>query len=271
LGLSQALEGEQGAFLKEGDRSTLGLPPNQMTLYSKITALNKPIILILLNGSPILLDWAYMDPNIKAILEAWYPGQSGGTAIANILTGHTSPSGRLPISFPLKMDDIPPIENYNMTGRTYRYSESEPMFPFGYGLSYAEFEYSNLRLSKSEIPVGENISIDVDITNRSEFEAEEVVQLYLKDEEASVIVPKYALQGVQRIKLPSIQTKTVHFEITARQMALINMEGKAIIEPGKFTVYIGGQQPDSKSESLTVKKPLRADFQVNGKPLEVKY
>jgi beta-glucosidase len=169
------------------------------------------------------------------------------------------------------MEDIPPIEDYNMKGRTYRYSDKEPCFPFGFGLSYVDFEYKNLRLSTNQVKIGENITIDVDVVNNGKIEAEEVVQLYLKDMEASLPIPQYSLQGVKRLRLHPRQTFTAHFEITARQMAIINMEGKPIIEPGQFTVYVGGQQPDSKSEHLTGKKPVQASFEAIGKPLEVDY
>ena len=273
LGLSQKIEGEEGQIKNAGDRDNLGLPENQMQLFSKISALNKPIILILINGSPILLDWAHHNDNIKTILEAWYPGEEGGTAIANILFGQTSPSGRLPLTYPMKMEDLPPIADYSMHGRTYRYAEAEPMYPFGYGLSFARFDYQNLHLSKSEMQISSELSfiVSVDITNISQMAADEVVQLYIRDLDASVKVPHHSLQGVKRVHFNPQETKIVSFDIHARQLTIVNEEGKAILEPGPFTLFIGGQQPDKRSEMLTSNEVLSVNFTLLGSPLEISY
>ena len=273
LGLSQKIEGEEGEFKNVGDRGNLGLPVNQMELFSKISALNKPIILILINGSPILLDWAHNNVNVKTILEAWYPGEEGGTALANIIFGKVSPSGRLPLTYPMKMDDLPPIKDYSMLGRTYRYTETEPLYPFGYGLSYAQFRYQNLQLPNFEMDISSELSfiISVDITNTSQIAADEIVQLYIKDLDASVIIPHYSLQGVKRVHFNSQETEKVSFAIGARQLALINDEGKAILEPGQFTLFIGGQQPDKRSNILTSNEVKSVNLTLLGSPLEIPY
>ncbi|SNX54664.1 glycoside hydrolase family 3 C-terminal domain-containing protein [Thermoanaerobacterium sp. RBIITD] len=272
MGISPKLEGEEGHVEgsdADGDRLNLDLPGVQKDLLKELKDTGKPIVLVLLNGSPLTINWA--KENIPAIIEAWYPGEEGGTAVADIIFGDYSPAGRLPVTFVKSLDDIPPFEDYNMSGRTYRYMEKEPLYPFGFGLSFAEFEYDNLWLSSEKISVDDAIDIYVDVKNVGHVKSDEVVQLYLKDTESSVKVPKYELRGVKRINLLPGEKKTVKFEFKPRDMALIDNDGRCILEPGLFTVYEGESQPDEMSQELMGRKVLSKTFEITGDLRELVY
>ena len=220
-------------------------------------------------SSPVSINWA--QENVPAILQAWYPGEEGGTAIADVLFGDYNPGGRLPVTFVKSLEQVPSFTDYSMKGRTYRYMEEEPLYPFGYGLSFTTFEYSNLKLSQEVIDAGESISVSVDVKNTGQIAGDEAVQLYIKDLEASVDVPIHELRGFKRIKLQPGESATVSFTLTARQMALIDNDGKCILEPGKFKVMVGGRQPDSRSQALAGTQILEAEFEVTGQPMELEY
>lgn len=271
LGISQKFEGEeaQGLNKSDDDRQFLGLPPIQQELLEKIHSLGKPIVLVILNGSPISIPWAH--ENIPAIVEAWYPGEKGGVAIADVLFGDYSPAGRMPITVVKSEEDLAPIEDYNMKGRTYRYLEKEPLYPFGYGLSYTKFDYYNLKLSSKQVEAGKELEVKVNVKNIGDRESNEVIQLYLKDIEASVAVPKYSLQGFKRINLKPGEDKTVSLTLKPRQMAVIDEDGKRVLEPGQFKVFVGGCQPDDLSQKLSGVKVLEETFEVIGKNLELEY
>ncbi len=274
LGLSPEMEGEEGAVANSdggGDKLDLKLPGLQLDLLKAVSKIGKPVIVVLLNGSPVELNWA--DENIDAILEAWYPGEEGGTAVAGILFGSYNPGGRLPLTFVKSMEQLPPFRDYSMKNRTYRYLESDPLYPFGYGLSYTTFEYSNLTLSQRELKTDQNtnITINVDIENTGNIAGDEVVQLYISDLDSSVDVPRWELKGVKRINLESEEKRNVEFTINKRQLVLIDNQGKCLLEPGKFRIYVGGQQPDIRSEELTGKSILSAEIDVKGKLIELDY
>lgn len=271
MGLSQVLEGEEGelSFNKEGDRKNLDLPEIQEKLVKTIYAIGKPIILVLTNGSPLTINWA--QDHISAIIEAWYPGEEGGNAIADVIFGNYNPSGRLPVTFVKSIDQLPPFENYSMQGRTYRYMNEEPLYPFGYGLSYTKFEYKNLKIEPEKLRIGKNVKISIEITNIGNQSGDEVVQLYLKDLDASTIIPHYELKGFKRIHINSGQTRRVTFNLIPRQMALIDNEGRCILEPGKFKVMIGGSQPDKRSLELTGQKIVDGEFELVGQFIEIEY
>jgi beta-glucosidase len=261
FGLDGSLEGEEGdaiASEENGDRSTIQLPPWQEEYLKAIKASGKPVVLILAGGSPIAIPEDIAD----AILFMWYPGEEGGNAVANILFGDVSPSGRLPITFPKSLDQLPPYEDYTMQERTYRYSSTEPLFPFGFGLSYTTFAYHSLRLSATAINAGESLQVEVGVTNTGNRDAEEVVQLYLIDLNASVDVPLYALKGFQRISLRAQETKQVVFTITPEMMELVNHKGQRVLESGEFQVTIGGSSPGARSEKLGAPKPVSVLFTV---------
>ena len=234
LGLSQRLEGEGG------DRTHLELPKTQIELMKAVKSTGKPVVLVLMNGSALAVNWA--DENIDAIISVGYPGQEGGNAVADVLFGDYNPAGRLPVTYYRSVDQLPPFEEYDMRGRTYRYFAGEPLYPFGHGLSYTTFEYSNLSMVK-KLNVGDGLEVSVEVKNTGEKTGDEVVQLYLKDLKASTLRPIIQLEGFSRINLNPGETKTVKFDINPRQFSLINDKGERVIEPGKFEVFVGGGQP----------------------------
>lgn len=272
LGLTAEIEGEEGNAPKSeanGDRVSLDLPGMQEELLKAVCAIGKPVVLVVFSGSPVSINYA--QENVPAIVQAWYPGEEGGTAIADVLFGDYNPAGRLPVTFVKSVDQLPPFTDYSMKGRTYRYMKEEPLYPFGYGLSYTTFEYSNLTLSAEKIEAGQSITVSVDVKNTGKIAGDEVVQLYLKDLEASVDVPIHELKGFRRIKLQPGESTTVSFTLTPRQMALIDNDGRCILEPGRFRVTVGGRQPDERSEALAGSKILTGEFTVVGENMELEY
>jgi beta-glucosidase len=265
LGISAGLEGEEMPVTVEGfrggDRTEISLPKPQEALLKAVVATGKPVVVVLLSGSAVAVNWA--DKNVPSILAAWYPGGEGGTAIADVLFGNYNPAGRLPVTFYKSVDQLPPFADYSMQGRTYRYFKGEPLYPFGFGLSYTKFDYSNLRFIPKSIKAGQPITVTVDVTNVGEIDGDDVVQLYLTDMAASAPVPIRTLVGFDRIPLRPREKRTVTFTITARQMSLINDNGKRVIEPGEFAISIGGGQPGFNAALLS------ASFRVSGKINEV--
>lgn len=263
LGLDANIEGEEGDVSNVyagGDKPHLNLPGLQQELLEAVHKTGKPIILVLLAGSALAVTWA--DQHIPAIIQGWYPGASGGRAIASLIFGDYSPSGRLPVTFYRTTEELPDFRDYSMENRTYRYMKQEALYPFGYGLSYTRFEYSDLKLSSAKISRGSNIDASVRVKNTGDLASDEIVQMYLKDVDASCRVPKHHLCGVRRIHLLPGEEKIISFRIAAEKMALIDEEGNSVLEPGLFEVYIGGSQPDKRSESLTGTKIAKAAFEV---------
>lgn len=263
LGLSPALEGEEGdAFNSDasGDRLHIDLPSIQQELLETICATGKPVVLVLLNGSALAINWA--QENVPAILEAWYPGEEGGSAIADILFGNCNPAGRLPVTFVKSLDDLPPFEDYNMSNRTYKYMKSEPLYPFGFGLSYTKFEYSALELSAAEIAPGKSLKLTATVKNTGDRAGDEVVQVYLSDLEASIAVPTRKLIAFSRVSLNPDESKQVSFTITPEQMSLIDATGRTVLEPGEFSISVGGSQGDPRSLALGAGKALTGPFTV---------
>jgi beta-glucosidase len=272
MGLDAGIEGEEGDVSNEyasGDKKHLNLPGVQQDLIEAIHKTGKPVILVLLSGSALAVTWA--DENLPAIIQGWYPGEEGGSAIASMIFGDFSPSGKLPITFYRTTEELPDFKDYSMKNRTYRYMENEALYPFGYGLSYTKFEYSNLSVSKDTIQAGKTVEFKAVVRNIGNYESDETVQLYLKDVEASVDVAKWQLRGIRKVHLKPGEEKEVSFELAARQMALINNDGKCILEPGDFEVFIGGSQPDERSLKLANTNVLKGNFKVTGKELELEY
>lgn len=208
---------------------------------------------------------------MPAIINAWYPGAEGGKAVASLLFGEFSPSGRLPVTFYRTTEELPDFGDYSMKNRTYRYMKSEALYPFGYGLSYTYFEYSAIKLSKDLIEAGESLECYVTVKNTGSVAGGEVVQLNLKDVEASVDIPVWSLRGVRIVFLHPGEMTKICFELTSRQMAMIDNDGKCVLEPGFFEVYIGGTQPDKRSIALTGTPVLKSRFEVVGKILQLEY
>ncbi|AUP77901.1 glycoside hydrolase family 3 protein [Flavivirga eckloniae] len=247
LGLSPEIEGEEMPVELEGfdkgDRSSLKLPKTQIELMKKIHALGKPTIVVLMNGSALAVNWAA--ENVPAILEAWYPGELGGKAIADVLFGDYNPSGRLPITFYKSVTDLPDFKNYNMENRTYKYFKGDPLFPFGHGLSYTSFEYSNLNIPE-KVKINEGIEVTVQVKNTGALAGDEVVQFYLTHEDKQDESPIRTLVGFERIHLEVGETKTVNHIIDADQYASITPEGEKLIESGNLLISVGGKQPGFK-------------------------
>ena len=227
-----------------GDRTHLKLPKPQSELVKAIKETGKPTILVLLNGSALAVNWE--NENLDAIISAGYPGQQGGNAVADVLFGDYNPAGRLPVTYYKSVEQLPPFEEYDMSGRTYKYFEGEPLYPFGFGLSYTTFKYDDLKIP-GKVKVGNSVVVKVKVTNTGNMAVEEVVQLYLTDEMASTPRPKVQLEGFQRINLLAGESKTVEFELKPEQFSIINNEDKRVIENGWFTISIGGGQPGTKN------------------------
>lgn len=270
MGLNSNLEGEEMPVhvpgFNGGDRTDIGLPGPQQALLEKVHALGKPIVLVLTNGSALGITWA--NEHIPAIIEAWYPGEAGGTAIAEVLFGDYNPAGRLPVTFYKSVDDLPPFEDYRMEGHTYRYFRGEPLYPFGHGLSYTRFAYRNLTLSANPLAAGDTLTVTVEVGNVGERDGDEVVQLYLSDLEASVPVPIRQLCGFKRIHLAVGEWQTVTFEITPEQFSLIDNANRRIIEPGTFLISAGGRQPHP-GENTNSAEMLFATVKVAGQVVEL--
>ncbi|HEX8139213.1 MAG TPA: glycoside hydrolase family 3 C-terminal domain-containing protein [Pyrinomonadaceae bacterium] len=272
LGLSPSLEGEEMEVKTEGfsggDRTELGLTKVQDELLKAVQATGKPVVLVLLSGSGLAVNWA--KDNVAAIIQAWYPGEEGGTAIADVLFGDYNPSGRLPITFYKSADQLPPFRDYRMEGKTYRYFKGEPLYPFGYGLSYTTFKYSNLKLSKQSLKPNESIRLSVDVENAGARTGDEVVQVYLTDVSASVPVPIRALRKIQRITLRAGERRRISFTLAPSDLTLIDNQGKRILEPGEFRISVGGKQPGFTGPTdASTTGVLTASFTVIGKSTEI--
>ena len=252
MGLSPRLEGEEMRVQVEGfqggDRLTLDLPAIQQDLIKAVMEKGKPTALVLLNGSAVSVTWA--DENVPAILEAWYPGQAAGAAIADVVFGDYNPGGRLPVTFYQSVDQLPPFNEYNMVGQTYRYFTDEPLYPFGHGLSYTTFEYSELDAPES-VQGDESFDVSVIAKNSGDTAGDEVVQLYVTDVEASVPVPIRSLQGFKRLFLQPGEEQTVTFTVTPYQLSLLDKDYARVVEPGVFKICVGGSQPESEKAVTT--------------------
>ena len=273
MGLDASIEGEEGDVSNEyasGDKLGLNLPGLQQELLEVIYQTGKPIILVLLAGSALAVTWAA--EKIPAIIQAWYPGAEGGKALASAIFGEYSPVGKLPITFYRTTEELPEFTDYSMKNRTYRYMTKEALYPFGYGLGYTTFAYRQLQLNRTQISVGENVQGSVLVKNTGNFASDETVQLYIKDVKASVEVPIWALQGIQKVHLLPGTEQEVFFTLTPRQLALINEEGNCILEPGAFEIYVGGCQPDSRSlQLLTGRVMEKILLEVVGEAIELEY
>ena len=251
MGSAPFLEGEEGESLltpNNGDRADIGLPANQVEYIKQLASTGSKIVLVLTGGSPLALGEVV--DMVQAILFVWYPGQEGGRAVADVLFGDVNPSGKLPLTFPKSLADLPPFEDYNMTGRTYRYATAEPLFPFGFGLSYTQFAYSQLKLSKKNVAAGESLSLTLMVENTGAAAGDEVVQVYLSDLSASVPVPLQQLVAFQRVSLKPGQRKRLSFTIQPEMMMIFDDDGKQQFEAGEFRLSVGGSSPSERALAL---------------------
>ena len=245
LGLTPYVEGEEMPVKVEGfvggDRTDIALPKAQQALLERVHALGKPVVLVLLGGSAIAVTWA--DAHVPAILQAWYPGEAGGTALADVLFGDTNPSGRLPVTVYKSTADLPPFIDYAMANRTYRYFRGEPLYPFGHGLSYTTFEYEDLRLSADTIAPDGALTVQVEVINTGKRAGDEVVQLYITYPDTSPRNPIHQLRGFIRVHLEAGESGTVTFSLDREDLALVNDTGQRVVERGEYRVSVGGRQP----------------------------
>lgn len=267
-GLSPRLEGEEMRVefegFKGGDRTKIELPEIQSKYLKALNKTGRPVVFVNMSGSAVAFPWEAA--NLNAIIQLWYPGQEGGTALADVLFGDYNPAGRLPVTFYKSTEDLPPFEDYNMTNRTYKYFTGEALYPFGYGLSYTTFSYAKLNLPK-KIKAGEPVSIQVDVTNTGKSDGDEVVQVYVTDDKASFPVPIRSLKGFKCVSLQKGETKTVSFTLQPRQLSVIDDDGNRLIEPGTFTIAIGGCQPIAKPASTS--GTISGSFEVTGENFKI--
>jgi len=254
MGISPRLEGEELELsvpgFSGGDRTSLDLPMSQQRLIKKIAALGKPIVLVLLNGSALSVNWEA--ENIPAIIDAWYGGQAAGDALADVLFGDYNPSGKLPVTFYKSVEQLPDFRNYDMKGRTYRYFDGEVLYPFGYGLSYTKFEFHNLRMDKDKIKIGESAKLSVDIKNTGKRNGAEVVQLYVKGKGIKEDDAIKTLKGFEKVFLKSGETKTVTFEITPEVLQRY-VEGKGfVVNKGDHYLMVGSSSKDSDLQKIKI-------------------
>jgi beta-glucosidase len=273
LGISAQLEGEEMNVTEPGfaggDRTNINLPARQEGLLKAVAATGKPVVLVLMSGSALAVNWA--DENVPAIVQAWYPGEEGGAAVADVLFGDYNPAGRLPVTFYKSVEQLPPFEDYRMEGRTYRYFKNDPLYPFGHGLSYTTFKYDKLKFSPGSVKAGEGVRVSVEVENAGGRAGDEVVQLYVTDPEASVRVPVRSLAGVERVHLKPGEKRLVSFTLDPRQLTVIKDDGRAVVEPGEFRVTVGGKQPGFKGTAdAATTSVVEGRFTVVGAPAEVK-
>ncbi len=243
LGISPRLEGEEMNVKVDGfsggDRTSIDLPAAQEELLKAVAATKKPMVVVLLNGSALAVNWA--QEHAKAIVEAWYPGEEGGTAIAETLAGDNNPGGRLPLTFYKSVEQLPPFTEYAMAGRTYRYFTGDPLYPFGFGLSYSKFHYSDLKAEPRE----QGAVVTATVENTSSRDGDEVVQLYVTDLTSAGPKPVRSLAGFQRVHLRAGERQQVSFVLGPRELSLVNAEGKRVYQGGRFAISVGGRQPDA--------------------------
>jgi beta-glucosidase len=239
--------GEEASMSGEAaSRSNLDLPGVQEEFVQTIAAIGKPTVMVLMNGRPLTISWAA--ERVPAILETWFLGIQHGNAVADVLFGDANPSGKLPVTFPRAIGQIPIYYNHKNTGRpmtaekfTSKYLDvpNKPLYPFGYGLSYTAFEYSNLRLSASMIKMSDSLRVSVTVRNSGTIQGDEIVQLYIQDAFASVTRPVKELKSFRRITLNAGESKTVEFVLQPEQMAFYNLAMKRVVEPGTFKIFVG--------------------------------
>ncbi len=260
VGLTSKLEGEEMKVevpgFHGGDRSNLNLPEEEQSLLGALRGAGKPLVVVLMNGSALAVNWAQEHAN--AILEAWYAGEEGGTAIAETLAGVNNPAGRLPVTFYKGVEQLPPFDDYAMKNRTYRYFAGEPLYPFGYGLSYSRFEYSNLKLSSSGLAAGDPLTVEVDVKNMSQRAGDEVVQLYLNFPKLPG-APLRALRAFTRVRLEAGESRHVQLTLQPRDLSYVNESGIRLVTAGDYVISVGGGQPGTAAAQVETRLSIRGD------------
>ena len=260
VGITSKLEGEEMKVdlpgFRGGDRTSLNLPAEEEALLGALKGTGKPLIVVLMNGSALAVNWA--NDHANAILEAWYPGEAGGTAIAQTLAGANNPSGRLPVTFYKGVEQLPEFEDYAMKNRTYRYFKQVPLYPFGYGLSYSKFEYSNLKLSSPELEAGNPLTVEVDVKNASPRAGDEVVELYVNFPKLPG-APVRALRGFTRAHLDAGAERHVKFVLEPRDLSYVNEAGDRMVGAGDYIITTGGGQPGTAAAPAEARLSIRGE------------
>jgi beta-glucosidase len=244
VGLTSDLEAEESPVqvpgFKGGDKTNLEIPTDQQALLAEAKAIGKPLVVVTMNGSPNNLSWE--KDNADAIVEAWYPGQSGGLAVANVLSGKTNPAGRLPLTFYRSVDDLPPFDDYRMQGRTYRYFTGKAVYPFGYGLSYTTFAYGPLQVEPAAGGAQDGVTVMTRLRNTGSRGGDEVAQLYIDFPDLPG-APNIALRGFQRVHLEPGEERQVSFDLSPRDLSAVTPDGQREVMPGSYRVTVGSGQP----------------------------
>lgn len=260
-GLSSFIEGEEGESLlspQNGDRESISLPDSQVSYIRELAIHGAKIVLVLTGGSPIALG--EVEDMVDAIVFVWYPGMEGGRAVADVLFGDVSPAGKLPITFPKSLEQLPPFDDYNMTGRTYRYMTEEPLYPFGFGLSYTRFAYYDLKVAPPSLP---GFEVAVTVKNAGAVAADEVAQFYLSALETYLPAPISQLIGFQRVHLEPGQSKTIKLTVTPEMLMQFNEDGRQVFEPGKFRLTAGGCSPGARGLALGASEAATCEFHIS--------
>jgi beta-glucosidase len=261
VGLTARLEGEEmrvnAKGFSGGDRTSIDLPDVQQQMLEAIAKTGKPMVVVLLNGSALAVNWAQQ--NARSILDAWYPGQSGGQAIAETLSGKNNPAGRLPVTFYAGIDQLPPFDDYSMANRTYRYFKGHPLFAFGDGLSYTTFRYAHITLSAQSLRAGSPLTVEADVTNIGELAGDEVAELYLTPPHSDVS-PQIALAGFQRVHLNPREMKHLVFHLDSRSLSQVDDKGVRAVSAGVYRISVGGSQPHGDAAEYVIEK----DFTIEG-------
>jgi beta-glucosidase len=262
MGLDGAMEGEEGDAIasdSNGDRDTIELPPWQLKFLKAVRNAGKKIILVLTGGSPI----AFPEDIADAVIFAWYSGEQGGKAVADIIFGDVVPSGKLPITFPVSTSQLPPYEDYSMKGRTYRYMTEKPLYPFGFGLSYTSFRFDSITLSAPSVSAGSPVKASVTVTNTGKMDADEVIQLYISRDERGENEPLSSLRGFRRVFIPVGRSKTVEFELSASAFETVNADGEYRLLPGSYTVIAADAAPVPVSVEKGAPAPVKIKIKIN--------
>src|ERR1035438_7065238 len=260
VGITSKLEGEEMKVdvpgFKGGDRTSLNLPSEEEALLGALKGAGKPLVVVLMNGSALAVNWA--NDHADAILEAWYSGEEGGTAIAQTLAGINNPGGRLPVTFYKGVEQLPEFEDYAMKNRTYRYFGGQPLYPFGYGLPYSKFEYSNLKLSSPELEAGNPLAVDVDVKNASQRAGDEVVELYVNFPKLPG-APLRALRGFTRVHLEAGELRHVKLALQPRDLSYVNEAGDRMVAAGDYVIPTGGGQPGTAAAQADARLSIRGE------------
>jgi len=263
VGITSELEGEEMAVSEDGfhggDRTSLDLPKPEQELLEAAASAGKPLVVVLMNGSALSVNWVQQHAN--AVLEAWYPGEEGGRAVAQTLAGVNNPAGRLPVTFYTGVDQLPPFEDYSMANRTYRYFTGTPLYPFGYGLSYSKFAYRNAKLSTKKLKAGDPLTVEADVKNASKRDGDEVVEVYLTFPKLPG-APIRALRGFARVHVPAGKTQHVSISLQPRDLSYVSQDARILVSPGSYALSIGGGQPGTSAPVAQVNFAIDGEKQL---------